>query len=321
MYDKRRTDFFPPVHAALLLLLAIVCVRPMLSWLYGVLFPIGIGENLYYMISALQEINLFALPAIWMLFVRYPTSHLSVRTAKLRASEAVSFSLAAILGVFVFSYLSNLWMLLLQRLGVPLTLSSVPAPSGPVQFLSSVLAIATLPAMCEELFFRGFVFSAFEEGGTRRALLWSALLFALMHGQLTALPVHLILGFLFGYMAIYMHSIYAPMLYHAFHNGASLLATYLLSQGAQAEAEADAVVSLSQTLSLLPSMLFLLFLWLLLIVLPLRARYQDLKGRFDFYLVPTQTAPRPVHERCLLAAAVALLVATYIFNTWGGLFL
>ena len=319
---KRSTSFFPPVHAALLLLLAIICARPLLSLLYGALFPGGLGEDLYYLLSALQELVLFAIPAIWILYVRYPSSHYSMRTSSLRVSEAVSFALAAILGVFLFSYLSNLWMILLQRMGIPLTLAAVPAPSGPLQLLSSLLAIAVLPAMCEEIFFRGLVFASFEDWGTRRALIWSALLFALMHGQLTALPLQLILVLLFGFMVIYTHSIYATMIYHAFHNGASLLAAYLLARGAQAVQEAEPVLSLADTLSLLPSMLFLLLIWVLLIALPLRARYQEAGGLPVFYYLGLlKSEPPSIRIYGLLAVILALLISAYIVGTWGGLFL
>lgn len=320
MDDKRREYPFPPVSAALLSLLAVVLARPALALLYGAVFPGGIGEGTYYLLSALQEIVLFSLPAYLMLDVRYPASRASVRRGPLRVSEAVSFSLAAVLGVFLFSYLSNLWILALDGLGVPLNLdTAVPAPSGPAELVASLLAIAVLPALCEELFFRGLLFSSFEPQGTGRAVAVSALLFALMHGQLTALPLHLLLGFLFGYLMVKTRSIFAPMLYHAFHNGASLVATYLLARSGEAAQEAEAALSLSDTLSLLPSMLFFLILWALLIALPLRARESD--GPGAVYALPAGSARLTILEKALLAVVCALLVFTYLYNTWGGLLL
>ena len=318
MDDRRRAHPFPPVSAALLSLLAVVLARPALALLYGAIFPGGIGEGAYYLLSALQEIALFALPAYLMLDVRYPAARASVRRGPLRVSEAVSFSLAAVLGVFLFSYLTNLWMLALDGLGVPLSLDAVvPAPTGPAELTASLLAIAVLPALCEESFFRGLLFSAFEPQGTRRAMAVSALLFALMHGQLTALPLHLLLGFLFGYLMVKTRSIYAPMLYHAFHNGASLVATYLLARSGDAAQEAEAALSLSDTLSIAPSMLFFLLLWALLIALPLRARGSD--GPGSAYALPAGGLRLTLGEKALLAAVCALLALTYLYNTWGGL--
>ena len=80
--------------------------------------------------------------------------------------------------------------------------------------------LAILPSICEELFFRGFMFSGIQHRfGKPSALIFSSLFFGLMH---TGTPVHTILmvlfGFLLGILLIITGSIIIPILIHFLYN-------------------------------------------------------------------------------------------------------
>lgn len=98
------------------------------------------------------------------------------------------------------------------------------------ELLINILLIAVLPAVAEELYFRGFLQKFFQKwsGGAHLAIWLSALIFSLIHFQFFALLPRLLLGALFGYMLLYTGNIWYPILAHFFNNFLVLMSTYLL---------------------------------------------------------------------------------------------
>ena len=88
-------------------------------------------------------------------------------------------------------------------------------PNLPLLIASVVLA----PGLCEELFFRGFVFTALLVArGSRAALLGSALLFAVVHLRPWQLPALFLFGFYLACLVYLTHSIYPAILAHLTNN-------------------------------------------------------------------------------------------------------
>ena len=86
-------------------------------------------------------------------------------------------------------------------------------------FWPLVLVIAVVPAVCEELAFRGFILSGFRHLGHKwRAIIYSALLFGLTHGILQQSLIASLLGVVLGYLAVQSGSILPGMVFHVCHN-------------------------------------------------------------------------------------------------------
>jgi sodium transport system permease protein len=86
-------------------------------------------------------------------------------------------------------------------------------------FWPLVLLIAVVPAICEELAFRGFILSGFRHLGHRwRAIIYSALLFGVTHGILQQSLIASLLGVVLGYLAVQSGSILPGMVFHVCHN-------------------------------------------------------------------------------------------------------
>ena len=93
-----------------------------------------------------------------------------------------------------------------------------------------VLVIAFLPALAEELFFRGGLLSGLEGWGQTAAILISALCFAMIHGSTANFLGPLTAGLLFGYMTIITGSIWPAVFGHFFNNLFYLAMSYLLKR-------------------------------------------------------------------------------------------
>ena len=146
----------------------------------------------------------------------------------------------ALLGLFFTTDLTALWSILLEALGFNVRGASLPMPASTPGLMLCVLYVAVLPAVCEEFLFRGAILSAFERQGTRRAILASAVLFALLHGSLAGLPAHLLLGLILGWLVVCCDSIYAGLIYHTTHNAASIILQFAVSRGASETGEETA---------------------------------------------------------------------------------
>ncbi|MGY8822758.1 MAG: CPBP family glutamic-type intramembrane protease [Candidatus Latescibacterota bacterium] len=87
-----------------------------------------------------------------------------------------------------------------------------------------LFAVVFLPGICEELFFRGFVFTGlYFHYGPKTALFFSALLFAAAHFNPWQLPALFIFGLFLAALAYWTHSIYPPILAHIVNNMLSVL--------------------------------------------------------------------------------------------------
>lgn len=80
------------------------------------------------------------------------------------------------------------------------------------------LVLALLPALVEELFFRGGLLSGLEEWGQPAAILISALCFAMAHGSAANFLGPLAAGLVFGYLTAVTDSIWPAVAGHLIHN-------------------------------------------------------------------------------------------------------
>ena len=81
-----------------------------------------------------------------------------------------------------------------------------------------ILAYGLLPAFCEELVFRGILCAELEKHGILYASAVSALFFAFLHFDLTALPVYLFSGVLLALVMYVTRSAVAAMVIHFAYN-------------------------------------------------------------------------------------------------------
>jgi sodium transport system permease protein len=88
----------------------------------------------------------------------------------------------------------------------------------------ALLLIAVLPAVCEELAFRGFILSGFRHLGHKwRAIIYTAVFFGLTHQILQQSLVACLVGIVIGYLAVQSNSIFPGMLFHVVNNSLAVI--------------------------------------------------------------------------------------------------
>jgi sodium transport system permease protein len=88
--------------------------------------------------------------------------------------------------------------------------------------------LAVLPAVCEELAFRGFVLSGLRKLGSKRwAIGISAVFFGVAHGVIQQSISATALGLVIGYVAVQTGSLIPCMLFHMTYNGVGFASAML----------------------------------------------------------------------------------------------
>ena len=101
------------------------------------------------------------------------------------------------------------------------------------QFLTGFLVIAILPAIGEELIFRGIIQNKLHVylKNIHMAVWISAILFSGFHIQFYGFVPRLLLGGLFGYMYAWSKNLWYPIIGHFINNGFTLVMIYLYQVG------------------------------------------------------------------------------------------
>lgn len=118
-----------------------------------------------------------------------------------------------------FVLVMSLYFGLLERLGVPISQATATLVQAGWPFWTALVLISLMPAVFEELAFRGVIQSSLERiFNARDAWLIQAALFSLLHLSPIVFPSHFAMGLCFGLIRMRSRSLYPGMLLHAAWN-------------------------------------------------------------------------------------------------------
>lgn len=170
----------------------------------------------YYGIAATQCV-LLALPVLAAVYLKADLVHTFKLTVP-RATDVLG-GLVLWFGAFILANLAGMLLLYLfpQNEEVVSKLANILKGDN---YWMTLLIVALLPAICEELFFRGFIFSSLEGAfRTGSAVILTGLMFAIYHMDFIRLAPTFILGVLFTLALARTRSIVVPSLMHFVNNG------------------------------------------------------------------------------------------------------
>ena len=230
-------------------------------------------------------------------------------------STAITVAMA-IVSTFAASVLTTAWTLLLEALGLEfLDISATVNTSS--DLMQSVITMAAIPAVCEELLFRGFALSAWETRGTRFAIIITSVIFSLMHSYLFGLPAYLFVAVTAGYLVYAFDSLYAGIVFHTVYNVCCLAVSFLSAP----EVSADQSLALmeevfSARVVILSLILYALILGLILV--PLFCLVNNRRKAAGIAPVPRIREPIPARAWVVLALALIPMGLMMALSMWTG---
>lgn len=179
------------------------------------------GTVLFLYAVALWMVLLFVVvPVIVSLYARVSVSG----ALALRAPTARGWAAGLCLGASTW-ILAKAWLVLQQRF-LPMNPEVLQQLMTDLEFLNrtdlltQIVLLALVPAICEELFFRGFVLSGARAGaGAVGGLILVSLAFALFHQSVYRIIPTAVLGMIFGVLVLRFGSVWPAVVAHAMHNG------------------------------------------------------------------------------------------------------
>lgn len=197
--------------ATLLTLLCLTVLREPVAVLLGALLPdVSVAPEVNYAADMAQSLLLFALPGL-LLTTRGDTPTTEGRKLPVWLLVGVA---CAVLARAALTPLNNWWAGLLGVQG-----AMVPVAQGTAAQVLQVLSLAVVPAIAEELFFRGALLRDLRRCcGRWTALLLTTLMFALLHGSVAGLPGHLAISLLLTLLMLHSGSILVPITAHLCYN-------------------------------------------------------------------------------------------------------
>ncbi|MBQ6892780.1 MAG: CPBP family intramembrane metalloprotease [Clostridia bacterium] len=178
---------------------------------------------------------------------------ISIKRMRLSMPTAASVPTQILLAIILL-----LGSALLSMLGIRLGFSEakesiiggIGAPSALV-----LVIFAVVPAVCEEIVFRGVIMSSLEPCGTFHAVIGTSLLFAFAHMSLEELPVYFFASVVLCFVTYVSRSLLASIIIHSVYNIAALTLSDYIS----------GIASHLESFSLLFIVMFFL-LWIFIIV-------------------------------------------------------
>ncbi len=221
--DFRRTS--GRIGMAMLLFLILFYGLDVVALLLLAAVPMGeVGEKL---IDSATYFLSFALPAIFLWLIT-PRRERSPMPLSPQLPPRLWLLIPAGLAVILSSAIVNSQVL--AWIGYPSSSGAshygMTATQGVLLFIST----AVVPALCEELLFRGAIFSALLPYGKTTAVLVSAVLFGLMHQNIAQIFYTTMAGVVLGVLCARSGSIWAGVLLHFFNNFIAVIEDILMAR-------------------------------------------------------------------------------------------
>ena len=184
-----------------------------------------IKNNMYLMLF-INEYIFILLPVIIYAVVKRLDFREVFRFRRLKIAPAALIILASLPAYFTAAMLNTFVVYVLQFVGdVPA--QTIPVPQSIRELLLGLLLIAFSPALCEEMLNRGIMLKGYENRGSAKAVVITAIFFGLFHFDITNLFGPIFLGLLIGYYTIRTNSIFAAMLAHFMNNAIAEVFSYI----------------------------------------------------------------------------------------------
>ncbi len=152
--------------------------------------------------------------------------HANLPVRRLQRGKLVWLFFAGAAVCTIANYGVELFLYVFRLIGVDLS-SGMDAPMGsyktPFDAVIMLVSVAIIPALLEEMLFRGVILHVLRRYGDGFAIIMTSVLFALLHGNFVQIPFAFAVGLVFAVLTVYSGSIIPSILVHFFNNSISVL--------------------------------------------------------------------------------------------------
>ena len=231
--ENNKKSIFKVYFIYFITLLLFCCVRIMSS--VGV-FDNMSGFNADIVTTLLiQVVVVFLLPVImYCTFIKVTPKQL-IKTCNFYKPQVMVVLISFGLGVLCFIInviVSTIASGILSSLGYSATTSVVAGIDFSVgNLFKDIILVAVLPAFCEEVLHRGILLQGTKHSGFKRAIILSALCFALIHLNISQFFFAFVVGIIIGFVSVVSKNIWTAIIIHFTTNALSVYLDYAAYNG------------------------------------------------------------------------------------------
>ncbi len=144
---------------------------------------------------------------------------------KPKISKIFIYLLLGIVACISLIPITNCFTLLLEKLNI--TITPIPFELDLKGYLVGIFSLVLLPAICEELLFRGLISNGLKPYGKAFTIIFTSLIFAIFHMSITQLVFQILLGLLLSVIMYNENNILYTIIVHAISNFTSITLSYL----------------------------------------------------------------------------------------------
>ena len=308
----------PSIFAASLLFFIGVTglfILPRIMLIIEFVFGSFMIEELSNMIQSMYYIVFIVLPILLYARRDMPACADAMRINPLSLKSALLATVSALIAVYLSQILTVLWSILIEVLIDTPPDANFIIPTTTKGLAASILFVAIIPGICEELLFRGAILGAWEIKGSKKAIFISSVWFMLMHGTLTGIPAQLMCGIILGIIVVSTDSLFSGMIFHTVYNAATLILAFVLNRQTQPKSETvltiyESIGGASGILSLLLPAAF--FSILLAIAIKAIDTERVRKKGFIFGYPPAEIGDLSFADYAVMGAGFAIVFMNYL---------
>ena len=132
-------------------------------------------------------------------------------------------------GCMIANYASSIILTVLEGFGIYSTYTTLEDPQNLFDVVTMFLATAIMPALIEEISLRGILMTPMRKFGNGFAILASAYVFGVFHGDAAQISFAFICGLFFGYAVVVTGSIWPAVIIHGVNNSLSCIYSVLVT--------------------------------------------------------------------------------------------
>lgn len=229
---KKRSDIFNVNLTYFIMMLLFVGIRILSS--SGVLN--SMGETASYILNAvIQIVIMLLLPLIMISLLRKRKVGETLEDCSLKTISFKEVLISIAIGIVVFILniiLSTIISFIFSLIGYSSGSNGSAVYTEPTvaNLILSLLMTAVLPAFCEEFAHRGMLLSGYKVLGFKKAVLYSALLFGLIHLNINQFFFATLVGVVLATVTLFSRSIIPAMIIHFMNNGISVYLEFSMAK-------------------------------------------------------------------------------------------
>ncbi len=171
-------------------------------------------------------VSMFIIGIFYCMFSRTELNNV-LPLKKVNGSLLFKTVMVALAVAFISDYFTEMFVSGVSLFGIHNKVEMSYESNGIVDNILYIISIAVIPPLTEEFAFRGIILGKLRKFGDSFAILMSAVLFGLLHGNIVQIPFAFIIGIVFGFITIKTSSLIPAMITHFLINCSSVIVSII----------------------------------------------------------------------------------------------